>query len=311
MMGDIPKELIILELDYEEEAQAAIKMLLETKHLYQSVAFGEDLKKKIMAQDLPSILSKSKSANGHASEILRGYWNLIADKQPWEGADPIHMGPPPGLSHIRIALPRVKVTCGKCKTQNAPHIPFGAHEHRPNWNEFADRNSAGSQVIQVLSFKYVCQSCDLSQQSILCFMVTRKGEKLTLSGRSEMEEVFIPKCIPSEESKLLSDAIITNQASMPLAGLFYLRAFVEQYLRRKTGMSDTAIAGDELAEAYHKLLPAEFPSKFKCMKEVYRNLSGKIHTANADQKTFDESHEKLIEHFKQLDLMPIVLHSED
>lgn len=305
-MTDTPKEHILLKADYEHEAASAIKELLETKHLYQSVAFGEDLKKKIMAQDLPSILSKSKSARGHASEILRGYWNLIADKQSWEGADPIHMGPPPGPSHIRIVLPRIKVTCGKCKTQNAPHIPFGAHEHRPNWNESADRNSAGSQAIQVLSFKYVCQSCDLSQQSILCFMVTRKGEKLTLSGRSELEEVSIPKSIPSEESKLLSNAIITNQASMPLAGIFYLRAFVEQYLRRITGISDTATPGDVLAEEYHKLLPDEFPSKFKSMKKIYRSLSGKIHTATPCQETFDYCLEKIEKHFDQLKLMPII-----
>lgn len=304
-MSDIPKELTLLKVDYEKEAQQAIKELLETKHLYQSISFGEELKKKIQAEDLKGVIDKRKSRVSQARDILRGDWALKTEKQQGEGVDPIHMGPPLGLSSIRIDAPRIKVTCSKCKTENAPHIAFGSHDDRPNWNENGSRHSNNAPTQQVFTIKYVCQSCDQDEESFLCYLVTRKGEKLTLSGRSEMEEISVPKCIPSEESKLLSSALITNRASMPLAGLFYLRAFTEQYLRRKTQIADTSTPGDKLAEEYHKLLPAEFPSKFKCMRDVYRDLSGKIHTANPCQKTFVVCHEKLVKHFEQLSLMPI------
>ena len=304
-MSDIPKEHSLLKIDYEYEAATAIKALLETKHLYQSLVFGEELRKKIQAEDFKGVIDKSKSRVSQASDILIGDWKLITEKQPSEGADPIYTGPPLGLSSIRIVVPRIKVTCSKCKTENAPHIPFGSHHDRPNWSENGKRASHTVPTQQVFTVKYVCQSCDQDQNSFVCFLITRKGEKLTLSGRSEMEEVTVPKSIPAEEAKLLSNALITNRASMPLAGIFYLRAFVEQYLRRITGISETTTPGDVLAEEYHKLLPDEFPSKFKCMKDVYRDLSGKIHTANPCQKTFDQCHDVLLKHFEQLKLMPI------
>lgn len=85
---------------------------------------------------------------------------------------------------------------------------------------------------------------------------------------------------------------------------------MEQYLRRITGISETTTPGDVLAEEYHELLPDEFPSKFKCMKDVYRDLSGKIHTANPCQQTFNECHEKLLKHFDQLRLMPITIQND-
>ena len=80
-MSDIPKEHSLLKIDYEYEAATAIKALLETKHLYQSLVFGGELKKNIQAEDFNGVIDKSKSCVSQASDILIGDWKLMTEKQ--------------------------------------------------------------------------------------------------------------------------------------------------------------------------------------------------------------------------------------
>jgi hypothetical protein len=134
--------------------------------------------------------------------------------------------------------------------------------------------------------------------------VKREGQKVTLTGRSEFEVVDVPKCIPKEERKFFSDAVISKNAGKPLAALFYLRTFVEQYLRRITGETSKS-DGIRLAETYHSMLQDDFPPQFRCMKTVYEDLSVKIHAAEDDLETFEKCHDALVKHFNILAMMPI------
>ena len=72
------------------------------------------------------------------------------------------------------------------------------------------------------------------------------------------EHVDVPKYIPKQERDHFRDALIAVHGGKPLAGLFYLRMFMELFARRATGETGKCY-GDELMEAYYKILPPEHP----------------------------------------------------
>jgi hypothetical protein len=199
-------------------------------------------------------------------------------------------------------MPKIVTSCSFCGTENAAHVPeLGGNGNFCNVTPcFTFKGSSH----EVYSLAYCCQSCAEEDQTRLVFTVSRKSMSFTLTGRSQFEVVDVPKNIPKVEKKFFSDAIISKNAGKPLAALFYLRTFVEQYLRRitrETGKSD----GIRLAETYHSMLDDDFPSKFRCMKTVYEDLSAKIHAAEDDLETFDNCHDALVKHFNILEMMPI------
>jgi hypothetical protein len=112
-----------------------------------------------------------------------------------------------------------------------------------------------------------------------------------------MEIVEIPPYISKPESGYFRDAVIAFNSGKVLAGLFYLRTFVEQFARRITGMAGRA-TGDEILDAYYKGLPSEHKDRMPSLREWYDKLSDALHSARADAVLFEAAKSAIEKHFQ-------------
>jgi hypothetical protein len=138
-----------------------------------------------------------------------------------------------------------------------------------------------------------CQRCTGKPEAVL---IRREGWRLSLHGRSPMEYVEVPKYIPKQERHLFRDAIIAGHSGKTLAGLFYLRTFIEQFARRVTGETGRR-PGNEIMEDYGKTLPERHRGSMPSLREWYERLSEPIHAAKDDEKLFEEAKEAIELHF--------------
>ncbi|MGZ0655632.1 hypothetical protein ACWPKS_08490 [Coraliomargarita sp. W4R72] len=299
---------LYLHVEYQRLAREALCELVSSKHLYQNVSFQDEWEKTQKHSNLckeGGIFVKNTDDSDAVRQIEANQWRLFADKSKHDIAklkdDTMRLLM--ALQQTSIILPKIQTTCSFCRKVDAAHVPTTLDQSEYEGSVFFN-TSGKDKKIQIFTFGYQCQHCPEGKASLLCFMVTRVGQKLTLTGRSEFEVVDVPKSIPKVEKRFFSDAIISKNAGKPLAALFYLRTFVEQYLRRitgETGKSD----GIRLTEAYHSMLQDDFPIKFRSMKTVYDDLSAKIHAAEDDLETFEKCHDALVKHFNILEMMPI------
>jgi hypothetical protein len=144
---------------------------------------------------------------------------------------------------VSLLLPTINIACNFCKGVLPPHNSGYKNQLKPVFEEVL---RDGPPVIQVFLLPYMCQTC---KQEPIFFLVRRKGLKLTLTGRSHLMKVDVPSSIPTQEAAHFGDAMIANTAGKTLAGLFWLRVFVEQYMRRVT-KSEGKMRGEELGDKY-------------------------------------------------------------
>ena len=107
---------------------------------------------------------------------------------------------------------------------------------------------------------------------------------------------MIESYIPKAEQWLLSGAIVAAQTGNVLAGLFYLRSFIEQFARRQTGLTGR-VTGEEIFAAYQELLPENYRAHMPSLGSWYEQLSVPIHAASADMSVFEEAKSDILEHF--------------
>jgi hypothetical protein len=112
-----------------------------------------------------------------------------------------------------------------------------------------------------------------------------------------MEHIEIPAHIPKVEAKFFRDALIAMNAGKPLAGLFYLRTFIEQFARRQTGKLTERATGDEIMDAYGALLPERQRDQMPSLKYCYAKLSEPIHAARDDESVFKDVLDQIEHHF--------------
>lgn len=148
---------------------------------------------------------------------------------------------------------------------------------------------------QILHLRFKCQSCQTEQVD---YLIVRKAKKLTIAGRWPVEEYPAPAFIPKELRDHYSKATITFNAGFFLAALVYLRVVIEQFWRSQN-LADLSqrLTGDELGTLYKEKLPKEFNEVFPSLLDIYNQISGALHTANASAEIFEESLAKLERHF--------------
>ena len=92
------------------------------------------------------------------------------------------------------------------------------------------------------------------------------------------------------------------QKGQTLAGIFLLRTFVEQFWR-SLPQAQTLIqkqprsTGDEQGAVYQTTLPDDFKNRFPSLPDIYGKLSAAMHEATADGGLFEESCDRIVEHF--------------
>ena len=130
------------------------------------------------------------------------------------------------------------------------------------------------------------------------FLVRRDGWRITLDGRSPMEEVDVRTFLPKAEKIFFRDALVAVHGGKVLAGLFYLRTFIEQFARRQTGITDKF--GDAVMKAYGDILPTQHRDHMPSLRSLYERLSEALHAARCDKNDealFEKAREDIEKHF--------------
>jgi len=257
--------------------------LLETKHLYQKVTI-----------DLESSLEKTREQlMAHIQNDFKP--NTYAYRSANFGlAERARVA---GLTTPAILLQNLKLFCSICDRAEA----FGPLWYKELSSEILATKHTNPTLelplrhqFQVFVLAYQCQIC---KSDPVTFVVRRKGWSLILDGRSPMEQVEVPKEIPKPETVYFRDGIIAYQSGKPLAGILYLRVFLESFARRQTG-SNIRATGDELMDAYAQLVPLEKRSLMPSLKEWYSNLSEAIHAGREDAELFQNAAAEIHRHFE-------------
>lgn len=300
---------------FDKEVLDKIKELLERKHLYQHVTLDiSGIKKEIMTLKHPAreatlygddYVSPDNMDERRRLDVMKSFNKRI--NFPWEfGTESTPPDWQPvlisqGIDSLKFILPTIKITCNHCESVLPPHNSgfIGLAENLPDLN-FTDSHSSEGGVKQLFFFPYQCQSC---KGEPLIFMVHRDDLKLKLVGRSQFEQVDVPKFL-KKESKWYREAVIAFNCGRTLAGLFYLRTMVEQYWRRVLSVQER-IPGEDLGDMYADLLDDEFPQRYTSLKKVYEELSEKIHEAEDDEKQFEKSKADIEKHFDLLQHFPL------
>ncbi|MGA2787473.1 MAG: hypothetical protein ABSF60_08090 [Verrucomicrobiota bacterium] len=280
---------------------SAVRELLETKHLYQSVEISEKsfdnfIQNSIEAYKQEIARGEPGISSGGPAAIAKVFGDQLRDRKisilnsPWdfdaETYSPIGRGAQPARiseNFPSITSPSVRVSCGskKCKGSVQPHNSgyIGAHPEIDSYT--LNRHPS---IVQIFSFAYQCQNC---KEEPLVFLVKRDSLKLTLVGRSQFPEVSVPDFIPKDQRIFYRRAIIAEQTDFTLAAALYLRTLIEQRFYQVIPKADIEAikgnpTGDELADLYAKTLPKSFPSDFPSLKKAYSDLSEVLHRGKED-----------------------------
>jgi|SRR5579872_527566 len=285
LAGDAQKALLTW---LGTKAAEELKVLLETKHLYQKVELNLD---KIIEALYQQIIS-----NHH-----RTFAEWLTELPKKEFVLEPHLNAAAKIaaqinSSILLMLPHLSLFCKICGRREA----FAPVWHTELIGEIRAAMTAGMlkkialpDGFQMFSLVYQCQRCLGIPES---FLVRRDGWILSLQGRSPMEQIEVPNYLPKSESRFYRDAVIAFNSGKTLAALFYLRTFVEQFGRRVTGKTGKA-TGDEIFDAYYEMLEPKQADQMPSLREWYDKLSEAVHSANEDAALFESAKSEIEKHF--------------
>ncbi len=177
-------------------------------------------------------------------------------------------------------MPLLRAHCPECE-QVLPFNPAGP-AHTYNF----------SNTYQVFALPFQCQGC---KGMPVVFVVTRDGNKLTLSGRSVIESMLVPDYMPKTQRKYYSGAKLAFNSNQILPALFLLRTLVEQYML--SVVPGDYKAGEDLCAAYHAVLDEDFRARFPSFADIYAKLSDALHGAREDADLFESEIERIESHF--------------
>ena len=266
---------------FGDQVSDALKMLLETKHLYQSVRIDfRDIE-----VDLSGIRQDARDSLKRILQALPG--------KPWSAIDRSNHSPMlPANGSIQFQTPDAKLRCSVCKRVEA----FNSISTR----EMSDREAraetsrSGGSIVQDFALSSECQSCK-GPHSV--FLVRRRGARLTIAGRAPIERIEVPAFIPQDLESWFSGAIVAHQSGQTLAGLFLLRTLVEQWVRTAIGQEGSGLA-DLALEAYMHSLPDDFKARFPSLRDVYTRISADLHGAIGSEELFAECLADIERHFE-------------
>jgi hypothetical protein len=272
--------------------ETALKQLLEEKHLYQSVTvdFSDAISKagNVAANAHPMDQQSAANARGIVSRVVGKRWVIAGAREVSDGSQSSYEAP------LAFDVPPVRLFCGACRRREryemtrAEDLTYNLYAKPlvdPPWG-VAD---------QIFVIALLCQSCKAFPEVVTIRRTVAK-RKLTLSGRSPMEEAEVPTALPAKESEFFRDALVAHNSGKTLAGLFYLRTFIEQFARRVLNESARRTGQDILAD-YGKTLPANLRDAMPSLAECYEKLSMALHAANPDADLFETMRFRIQQHF--------------
>jgi hypothetical protein len=146
---------------------------------------------------------------------------------------------------------------------------------------------------QVFALGYRCQRCRGEYDA---YLVRRLEWKLSLEGRSPMEHIEVPGYVPKTARGIYRDALVALHGGKTPAAFFYLRAFIEQFARRQTGIADRR-TGQEIFAAYAMTIPPDRRGTLSSLQPLYDQLGDAIHTLSANVELFEQIKVEVDQHF--------------
>lgn len=256
---------------FQSNVTAAIKSLIEAKHLYQSLVVPETDSFISIKPDKTQVTEKLPQV----TEAMNAGW---ATESVRPGASPIH-----------LQVPDVKVFCSRCRRVEAYNSVFVLEVFSKIRNE-REVSEGGTQ--QAFLLAYQCQSCKRTPE---LFLIRRRGLKLTNEGRSPIEHADVPPFVPDSVQRFLGGATVAFQSGQVLAGIFLLRTLIEQWARKASG--EKREQADQVMEDYMATLPNDFKNRFPSMRTLYGELSVDIHNAIGSAELFEKARTQIVQHF--------------
>ena len=303
--------------EFGEQVHLSLRNLFERKHLYQS----ERIEVPGFESAYPLLInpsSKDSSPKGVMMPVGSSYqYKTLSEDQMkqlqwlWPKVQNIGLTfelqktPSQPLcvviddNKLSVALPIVSRHCPVCENIS-PHHPgfFGADTCGAGTSI---RPVPGKPSIEVFLFPYQCQQC---RKEPLVFSVRRDGVKFQLTGRSLFVMDPIPSFVPKPVRNFYSESLVASSAGKPLAGCLYLRLVVEHHMRTFVKMPEKS-SGEDLSDAYARVLHPEFPRSRASLRVVYSDLSEVIHTGREDAVVFERCLYTIHEHFRTLEILPV------
>ena len=267
---------VIIMTEFRNLINDGFRDLLENKHLYQNVSLNTSA----LVDQVKKQFKIKKADDEH--QYLRIL--LPLQKQNWA----LDLG---DVDELSISVPTIKIYCSTCNRIE----PFNSYPNKTTEKHVVinyPQKDTGAINHQLFVIEYECQSC---KGLPVVFMIQRNNLKLYLVGRYPIESTPVPDVIPKSHRKFISDAIIAHNCGQTLAGLFFLRVFIEQYTKKHSDKKE--LKADQLIENYMKQLPKDFKNRFPSLSKIYSELSYAIHRADASVKLFDKTIEEMVEHF--------------
>lgn len=272
------------------KASQELKNLLENKHLYQHVSINvaEVLKQQIDAESQQNL--KTYLANWGIKELSQMRFAL-ADRP----LSLLSKGSLVPSLVLTLVPPNASLFCKKCGRREAfaPLWFSDATNEIDKSNQHSSKQITLPDAFQLFFLVYQCQRCFSTPEG---FLIRRTGWSLGLHGRSPIELIETPAQIPDPELRHYRDAVLAFNSGKVLAGLFYLRTFIEQFARRVTGRIGRA-TGEEILDDYYRTLPSPTRDQMPSLRESYDKLSDALHSANADSALFETVRAQIDKHF--------------
>ena len=273
-----------------KEASQKLRTLLESKHLYQKVDVEPSQAMQAFYQGI-AYQDVKKTFADWANQELPDIKFLLPDDPTTQMLELI--GTIQGVAVPILQLHHPKLYCSTCDRREAFAPVWGIDFTAQTLKTKAKGSVPPPVGFQLLLLVYKCQSCLGTPEG---FLVRREGMTFSLQGRSPMEHVEVPTFIPKDERKFFRDALIAFNSGKTLAGIFYLRTFIEQFARRVTGKTGRA-TGEEILDAYYTGLPAPQKDQMPSLRLWYDKLSESLHTAVEDASLFEAAKSAIEEHF--------------
>jgi hypothetical protein len=280
--------LFVFTVELGQAISEQLKVLLETKHLYQKVSISPEKLVAAFKQRVEPASLRPFEKLTH--ELLASVSFTPADQQLFLlERDGIKM------PLLTLSLSGLKLFCSECNAREVanPIWYIELKNELLKLYRLGEHRTPPPSGFQMFLLSYQCQRCRGTPQA---FLVRRHGWQLILEGRSPIEHIEVPAFIPKQEERFLRDAVLAFNSGKTLAALFYLRTFIEQFARRQTGLTGR-VPGDEIMEAYNKILPPENRGQMPSLKEWYERLSVVIHSAEEPPDLFEQARMEIERHF--------------
>ena len=197
--------------------------------------------------------------------------------------------------YIKFYLPEIETFCKSCKKVTV-HLSM-IESIFDGRDELFDKSDTTQQIL----IPYY--NCGVCYNDVVIYLIKRKGNKITICGRTERLRYNVDKIIPIKFKEIIEDALSAVNENDLYAGFYHLRTFLEHYMKEVLQIPHVEQKrGDELVRMYNESLNNKFLSSTISFSVVYDKLNYNLHSRNGEHTDFYKFLEDIYNHLKAKEL---------